>query len=101
MPKNERCNAQPYQRVIAFLDRDQVDTLDRIGKDSLFSRGSKLSRARIIACLVDLMRELDINGKGISSLEELKERIKEKIIAVWPTTREKLINGNQPLDKDK
>jgi hypothetical protein len=101
MRKNGRCNTQPHQRVIAFLNRDQVDLLDRIGKDSLFSKGSKLSRARIIACLVDLMRELDINGKGISSLEELKERIKEKIITVWPTTREKLMNADRPLDKDK
>lgn len=75
-----------YQRVIAFLNREQVDFMDKIGKDALFSKGTKLSRSKIISSLVDLMTELDINGEGISSLEELKQRIKEKIRPVGSTT---------------
>lgn len=88
MKKN---NAELYQRVIAFLNRQQVDFLDKIGKDALFSKGAKLSRVKIISCLVDLLRELDINGEDISSLEDLKTRIKEKIISNYPTTKELLI----------
>ena len=81
-------NKELYQRVIAFLNREQVDLLDRIGKDALFSKGVKLSRAKIIYCLVDLMKELNINGEGICSLNELKQRIKEKIGSSWPSPSE-------------
>ncbi len=67
------------QPVIIFLNREQVDLLDRIGKDSLFSKGIKLSRNKIIGSLVELLRELGIDGKDISSAEELKQRIKQRI----------------------
>jgi len=79
MDKEKKANEKLYQRVIAFLDRSQVDYLDKIGKDALFSRGVKLSRAKIISCLVDILTELEINGEGILSLEQLKQRIKERI----------------------
>jgi len=91
MKKN---NPELYQRVIAFLNRQQVDFLDKIGKDALFSKGAKLSRVKIISCLVDLLRELDINGEDISSLEDLKLRIKEKIASNYPTSRELLTYKN-------
>jgi hypothetical protein len=102
MKKDTKTNRESYQRVIAFLNRNQVDILDSIGKDALFSQGCKLSRIKIISCLVDLILELDINGKGISSLEELKQRIKEKIGSTWPSTRELLSfkeNEDQPPNK--
>ena len=81
------------QRVITFLNREQVDFIDKIGKDALFSKGTKLSRSRIISLLVDLIMELDINGEGISSLEELKQRIKERIRPVTPATGAKPTPG--------
>ena len=79
MNKKTNQKEEIYQRVIAFLNRQQVDFIDKIGKDALFSKGTKLSRSKIISMLVDLMIELGIDGEGISSLEELKQRIKEKI----------------------
>jgi hypothetical protein len=79
MSRSSEQRRELQQRVIAFLNREQVDFIDKIGKDALFSKGTKLSRSRIISSLVDLMIELDINGEGISSLEELKQRIKEKL----------------------
>lgn len=92
---------QLQQRVIAFLNRQQVDFIDKIGKDALFSKGSKLSRSKIISSLVDLIIELDINGEGLSSLEELKQRIKEKFnpvvpaLSAGPTPREILTFKNK------
>jgi hypothetical protein len=41
------------QRVVTFLNRDEVDFLDKIGKDALFSTGLKVSRAKLISWLVD------------------------------------------------
>lgn len=81
-------NQELVQRVTVFLNREQVDFLDKIGKDALFSRGYKISRIKIISCLVNLIMELEINGEGIHSLEELTQRIKEKIGITWPSTRE-------------
>jgi hypothetical protein len=67
------------QRVIVFLNRKQVDFLDKIGKDTLFSGKKKLSRTKIIAGLVSLMMNLDINGKNIDSPEAIKDEIRLKI----------------------
>ena len=50
------------ERVVSFLNRKEIDFLDKVGKDALFSTGLKLSRAKLIAWLVDFMKELNINA---------------------------------------
>lgn len=67
------------QRVVTFLNRGEVDFLDKLGKDALFSTGLKLSRAKLIAWLVDLTKELKINGEGIKSEKDFEVRIKEEL----------------------
>ncbi|MBN1794624.1 MAG: hypothetical protein JW844_06635 [Candidatus Omnitrophica bacterium] len=66
-------------RVVALLNRAQVDFLDRIGKDALFSTGSKLARTEIIAAMINVLRRLEIRGDDVSSTEELERRIVEAI----------------------
>ncbi len=61
-------------RVITFLTRDELDFLDKIGKDALFSAGTKLSRSKIISAIVDVMRRLNIDGSGLRSKKELESR---------------------------
>ena len=65
------------QRVVTFLNRYEVDFLDRLGKDALFSTGIKISRAKLIAWLVDFMEQLRINGRGIKSKRDFENRILE------------------------
>jgi len=65
------------QRVVTFLTRDEVDFLDKLGKDALFSTGFKLSRAKLIAWLVDFSKELNLNGKDIKSENDFENRFKE------------------------
>ncbi|KPK98984.1 MAG: hypothetical protein AMJ95_01640 [Omnitrophica WOR_2 bacterium SM23_72] len=72
-------NLKKNQRVVTFLNRAEIDFLDKLGKDALFSTGSKLSRAKIIAWLVDFMKELNINGKNIKSERDFENRIREII----------------------
>lgn len=72
---------EKYQRVVTFLNRKEVDFLDKIGKDALFSAGLKLSRAKLIAWLVDFMQYLNIDGKNIKSEKDLENRIKEVMVA--------------------
>lgn len=66
-------------RVIATLNRQQVDFLDKIGKDAQFSSGNKLSRTQILAAMVNAFRRLNISGEGIHSPEEFEQRIVEAI----------------------
>ena len=74
MKTNER-----LQRVIALLNREDIDYLDNIGKDSLFTKGTKLSRIKIIRAMIEAMKKLDITGKGIGSEEDLKEEILKRV----------------------
>ena len=64
-------------RVITFLTREELDFLDKIGKDALFSTGTKLSRSKIISALVNAIRKLNIDGRGLSSKKELENKIIE------------------------
>jgi len=59
------------------LNRNEVDYLDKIGKDALFSTGLKVSRAKLIAWLVDFMQKLQVSGEGIKSERDFENRIIE------------------------
>jgi len=63
------------ERVVTFLNRQEVDFLDKLGKDALFSTGLKLSRTKLIAWLVDFLKELNINGENIRSEKDFENRI--------------------------
>ena len=62
-------------RVIASLNREQVDFLDKIGKDALFSAGVKLSRTQILAAMVNVLKRLNLSGEGVRDPEQFEERI--------------------------
>ncbi|MBI3323996.1 MAG: hypothetical protein HYZ92_01815 [Candidatus Omnitrophica bacterium] len=73
-PPNTRAH-----RVIASLKRDQVDFLDKIGKDALFSSGVKLSRTQILAAMVNVLKRLNLTGNGIRSPEQFEQRIVDSV----------------------
>jgi len=73
---NSSSNTRAH-RVIASLNRDQVDFLDKIGKDALFSSGVKLSRTHILAAMVNVLRRLNLTGKGVRTPEQFEQRIVE------------------------
>ena len=66
-------------RVIASLNREQVDFLDRIGKDAQFSAGVKLSRTQILAAMVNALKRLNLSGEGVQSVEEFEQRIVDEM----------------------
>ncbi|MBN1914008.1 MAG: hypothetical protein JW788_06380 [Candidatus Omnitrophica bacterium] len=68
------------ERVVTFLNRQEVDFLDKLGKDALFSTGLKLSRAKIIEWLVDFTKKLNINGDYIKSEKDFDDRILKVLI---------------------
>ncbi len=74
-------HAYPHaHRVIAALNRDQVDYLDKIGKDAQFSSGTKLSRTQILAAMVNVLRRLNLTGVGIATIDEFEQRILDAMI---------------------
>ncbi len=75
MKPEERNAHMITHRVIALLNREQVDFLDKLGKDALFTTGGKLSRTKIIYAMVNALRSLGITGDGIRSKEELEQKI--------------------------
>ena len=66
-------------RVITMLDRKEMDFLDKLGKDALFSTGHKLSYNEVLKGLIDVAMEAGISGERIDSFEALKEKLKENI----------------------
>lgn len=69
-------------RVITLLDRDELDFLDKIGKDALFSTGHKLSYNEILRGLIDFSREIGLSGDQINSRNALKEKILQQVIHI-------------------
>lgn len=63
------------QRVVTFLNREEVDFLDKLGKDALFSTGLKLSRAKLIAWLVDFMKDLNIKAENIKTEKDFENMV--------------------------
>ena len=69
-------------RVVTFLCREQVDYLDHTGKDALFLSGKKLSRAQLLATLVDMLiksgihveklnlKNIDIAGQLLKAIQD-------------------------------
>lgn len=77
-------------RVITMLDRQELDFLDKLGKDALFSTGHKLSYNEILRALIDFSMEIGLTGEKIDSRESLKERIMNKVL------KNRIQNNNQP-----
>ena len=76
-------------RVIAALNREQVDYLDKIGKDAQFSSGTKLSRTQLLAAMVNALKRLNLTGEGVATAEAFEQRIVDAI-------RRKVVGGMGP-----
>jgi hypothetical protein len=66
-------------RVVTFLNREEVDYLDKLGKDALFSNGMKISRAKLIAWLIEFTRKLDLNVENVRSEKDFEHRLLEVV----------------------
>jgi hypothetical protein len=64
------------QRLIALLTREEMEFIEKLGLDSSFSTGTKLSKVEIISAFVDAAMTLNLSAIGVKSKEELLEKIK-------------------------
>jgi len=74
-------NNDQKARLIAMIHRGEMDFIDKIGKDALFTTGRKLSRADVVSAILSAVAQLAINGKNIQSEEELREHLEKAIEA--------------------
>ena len=72
MKENKR---RLLHRVITFLDRKELEFIDRLSKDAMFSTGFKLPRVKIISAIIDAVITMDISARGINCKKELVQRI--------------------------
>ena len=79
-PERDAFDHHQAQRVIASLNREQVDYLDQLGKDAQFSSGVKLSRTEILAAMVNALKRLNLTGDGISTAGQFEQRIVDAIM---------------------
>jgi len=66
-------------RVVTFLTREELDFLDKLEKDMMFSTGVYISRAKIIEDMVDLLKATRMDANGIKDDTQLKEKMRESI----------------------
>lgn len=85
--QEELQKTKQVHRVVTFLDRQQVDYLDKLGKDALFSTGVKFPRTRVISALIDLLRKVNVSGEGLRSDQDLEERLLKKLATGTPEAR--------------
>jgi hypothetical protein len=81
MAKENPEKVKNRHRVITLLDRQEIDFLDKLGKDALFSTGHKLAHSEILKTLVDLAMQTGVSGEKVDSPSALEEKILQKIQA--------------------
>jgi len=83
-------DAKQVGKIVAFLTREQMDFIDKISKDALFSTGKKLSRSTVIQAMIEEFRKLNLSGHDIHSTEELEARMLEIAKKALPAVSEQL-----------
>ena len=82
MEKQDKKIEQSFEhKVITMLDRNEMEFLDKLGKDALFSTGHKLSYNKILKALIDLAMESGFNAEGVGSLDTFKEKLRKNLLS--------------------
>ena len=66
-------------RVVTMLDRNEIDFLDKVGKDSLFTTGHKMTYNDILKGFVEIAMEFGLNGDDVDSAQALKAKMLQHI----------------------
>ena len=79
MKKNIRTH-----RVVTFLTREEIDFLDKLEKDVMFSTGKYISRSQILQNMAEILSKTKMNGAGIKNNQELEQKMQEAIAGLQP-----------------
>jgi hypothetical protein len=67
-------------RTVTFLSREQIDFLDKLGKDALFYEDKKLSRSEILSELVNLLINMRVSIKDVDLTTDTLARELMKVL---------------------
>jgi len=76
-------NRPNKHRVITFLSREELEFLDRLQKDMMFSTGAHVSRSQILEDLAELLVRTSMSAIGIKDNEALEKRMMEALAKVY------------------
>lgn len=63
-------NKEILYKVVAFLDRNEIDFLDQVTKDLFFSTGKKVPRSELIKEIIDLsLKSKDLKDEIITDIK--------------------------------
>ncbi len=66
-------------RVVTFLTREELEFLDSLEKDMMFSTGTHIPRSKIIEDMVDILCQTRMNAAGIKDNQQFEQKIIEAI----------------------
>lgn len=66
-------------RVVTFLTRQELEFLDKLEKDMMFSTGRHISRSQILQDLAELLARTNMSAIGVKDNAELEKRIIDAI----------------------
>jgi hypothetical protein len=66
-------------KVVTMLSRQEMEFLDKLGKDALFTTGHKLTYNDILKGLVDLAIDSHLDAQNVHSEKELEKKMLKKI----------------------
>lgn len=71
------------RRVVTFLTREELDFLDRMEKDMLFSNCKHVSRSKILEDMAELLAKTQMSAIGVKNNQELMQRMIEAISKMY------------------
>ena len=66
-------------RVVTFLTRQELEFLDKLERDMMFSTGMHIPRSKIIEDMVDILRQTQMDATDIKDNQQLEHKIIEAI----------------------
>jgi len=94
--RDETMSKKPVtHRVVTFLTREELDFLDKLEKDVMFSSGKYISRSQILQDMAELLAKTKMNATGIKDNQELKSKIQEAIAKLYQE-QENSQSSNEP-----
>jgi hypothetical protein len=85
----------PTHRVVTFLGRGELEFLDKLEKDAMFSTGKSLSRSQIIQDMAELLARTSMNAVGIRTDEQLQERILDAMTKLKTSSPDSTVSGSR------
>jgi len=68
--KNKSSKYNKTVATVTFLNRAQIDYLDKLGKDSSFKYNHKLTRTKVLSEMVDFLIKISFNLEDINLNKE-------------------------------